>query len=243
VRVLTRSLVALASLVVLACSGEDAAPGVSARAAGTPPAVGRGSGDPREEAIYALGYSLAPVVSRYALDETEVELLAEGLRDGVLGRAPRVAPEAQRLAIRRLGEARAAAAAAAGRVAGAAFLAREAAVAGANVSDSGLIKRVVRPGDGDVPDVLDTVHMHYEGRRPDGTVFDSSLERGEPARVRLTRVIPCWTEALSGMRVGEKAHITCPPDLAYGDAGAAPRIPPGSALAFDVELLEIVRLP
>lgn len=233
-------VVALASLPVLACTGGDDARDVSEPDSAAPPSAAAGSGGPHDATLYALGFSLAPVVARYALDEAEVERLAEGLRDGVLGRAPRVPIEAQRVPIRKLGESRARAAAVAGRAASAGFLAAEAAAEGATVSDSGLIKRVLRTGDGEMPDVLDTVRMHYHGTRPDGTVFDSSRERGEPALVRLTRAIPCWVEALPSMRVGEKAHITCPADMAYGDVGAPPRVPPGMALAFDVELLEIV---
>ena len=81
--------------------------------------------------------------------------------------------------------------------------------------------------------------VHYHGTLRDGTVFDSSVERGEPATFPLDRVIPCWTEAMQKLPVGSKAVITCPSDIAYGDRGN-PRIPPGSTLAFEVELIEIV---
>ena len=81
--------------------------------------------------------------------------------------------------------------------------------------------------------------MHYEGKLTDGTVFDSSYQRNEPAEFQLNQVIPCWTEGVQRMKVGEKARLVCPPELAYGDRGAGPDIGPGATLVFDVELLAI----
>jgi FKBP-type peptidyl-prolyl cis-trans isomerase FkpA len=101
------------------------------------------------------------------------------------------------------------------------------------------VKRVVKEGSGASPALTDTVKVHYHGTLRDGTVFDSSVDRGEPAEFPLDRVIPCWTEAVQTMKVGEKAHITCPSEIAYGDRGAPPKIKGGAALAFDVELIEI----
>jgi len=123
------------------------------------------------------------------------------------------------------------------------FLAKEAAASGATKSASGLVKRVVTAGKGATPTIDDTVKVHYHGTLRDGSVFDSSVERKEPAEFPLNRVIPCWTEAVQTMKVGEKAHITCPSEIAYGDRGSPPKIKGGAALAFDVELLEIVKAP
>ena len=81
--------------------------------------------------------------------------------------------------------------------------------------------------------------MHYHGTLRDGTVFDSSVERGQPAVFRLNQVIACWTEGVQLMKVGEKARLVCPSAIAYGDRGAGGEIPPGATLVFDVELLEI----
>ena len=123
------------------------------------------------------------------------------------------------------------------------FLAKEAAAPGATKTASGLVKRVVKEGSGEAPKPEDTVKVHYHGTLRDGTVFDSSVDRKEPAEFPLNRVIPCWTEAVQTMKVGEKAHITCPSEIAYGDRGFPPKIKGGAALAFDVELLEIVKAP
>ena len=96
-----------------------------------------------------------------------------------------------------------------------------------------------REGAGSSPTATDVVRVHYHGTFPDGRVFDSSVDRGSPARFPLNRVIPCWTQALQEMKVGGKALITCPPDLAYGPNGKPPTIPPSATLVFDVELLEV----
>ena len=82
--------------------------------------------------------------------------------------------------------------------------------------------------------------MHYEGKFVDGKVFDSSRERNEPATFPLNGVIPCWTEAVQLMKVGGKAHVICPPELAYGDEGRPPQMRGGATLVFDIELLDIV---
>jgi FKBP-type peptidyl-prolyl cis-trans isomerase len=106
-----------------------------------------------------------------------------------------------------------------------------------------MVMQEIQPGSGASPSATDTVRVHYHGTLRDGTVFDSSVERGEPATFALNRVIGCWTQGLQKMTVGQKSRLICPPELAYGDRGAGPKIPPGSALVFEVELLEIVQEP
>jgi FKBP-type peptidyl-prolyl cis-trans isomerase len=239
-------LVAFLASLLLACSAQDSAssdkpkPEPAAAPEAAAPEKAPGSTD---DAVYALGYSLAHMLDRYHLSEAELETLDRGLRDGLL-KKPSAVPEDQfRADIQELGKTRTEAAAKAERAASEGFLAKEAAAPGATKTDSGLIIRVIKPGEGPKPQATDTVRVHYTGTLRDGTVFDSSVERGQPAVFPLNRVIPCWTEALEAMQVGEKAHITCPADIAYGDRGAPPRIEPGAALAFDVELLEIVPKP
>jgi FKBP-type peptidyl-prolyl cis-trans isomerase len=105
----------------------------------------------------------------------------------------------------------------------------------------GLVLKTTAEGTGDHPRANDQVKVHYEGRLADGTVFDSSLKRGEPAEFPLSGVIPCWRLALQKMRVGEKAQLTCPPEIAYGKKGSPPSIPPNATLTFDVELIAIIK--
>jgi FKBP-type peptidyl-prolyl cis-trans isomerase FkpA len=112
--------------------------------------------------------------------------------------------------------------------------------AGGEVSSvSGLTITHITEGSGARPTATDVVRVHYHGTFPNGKVFDSSVERGRPARFPLNRVIPCWTEGLQQMRVGGKAKLVCPPSIAYGAGGSPPRIPPNATLHFEVELLEI----
>jgi len=111
---------------------------------------------------------------------------------------------------------------------------------GAVKTPSGLIFRTLRPGDGPSPKATSVVKVHYEGTLIDGTVFDSSIQREEPAEFPLNGVIKCWTEGLQRMKVGEKAKLVCPPGIAYGERGVS-SIPPGSTLVFEVELLQIVK--
>ena len=123
--------------------------------------------------------------------------------------------------------------------ASAASLADNAAQEGITVTESGLQYKVLTVGDGAMPTAEDTVTVHYEGRLFDGTVFDSSLKRGEPATFLVGGVIAGWTEALQLMPVGSKWQLFIPADLAYGENGAGNVIQPNSALVFDVELLAI----
>ena len=94
-------------------------------------------------------------------------------------------------------------------------------------------------GSGAMPTAADTVTVHYAGRLADGTEFDSSIARNEPASFPLSGVISCWTQGVAQMKVGGKATLVCPPDMAYGERGAPPLIPGGATLTFEVELLAI----
>ena len=104
---------------------------------------------------------------------------------------------------------------------------------------SGLVYQSLKDGSGASPKATDTVRVHYHGTLADGKVFDSSVQRGQPAEFPLNRVIPCWTEGVQMMKVGGKAKLTCPPQIAYGSRGAAGVIPPNATLTFEVELLGI----
>jgi len=106
-------------------------------------------------------------------------------------------------------------------------------------TESGLKITHLEKGSGASPAASDVVKVHYHGTFPDGKVFDSSVDRGQPASFPLNRVIPCWTEGLQRMQVGGKARLECAPQIAYGARGAPPRIPPNATLFFEVELIEI----
>jgi len=123
------------------------------------------------------------------------------------------------------------------------FLAENAKKDGVQVTDSGLQYEVLTAVEGDAakPTAADTVKVHYHGTLIDGTVFDSSVERGEPIEFPLGNVIPGWTEGVQLMKVGEKFKFTIPANLAYGARSPSPKIPANSALVFEVELLDIVK--
>lgn len=106
-------------------------------------------------------------------------------------------------------------------------------------TESGLQYEVLESGSGASPNGQSTVVTHYHGTLLDGTVFDSSIERGEPAEFGINQVISGWTEALQLMSVGDKWRIACPPHLAYGEQGAGDSIPPNTALVFEIHLIEI----
>ena len=106
---------------------------------------------------------------------------------------------------------------------------------------SGMLYEELVAGSGASPEATDMVEVHYHGTLRDGSVFDSSVDRGAPARFPLNRVIPCWTEGVQRMKVGGKARLVCPSNIAYGDKGFPPKIPAGAVLTFEVELLQIVQ--
>jgi FKBP-type peptidyl-prolyl cis-trans isomerase FkpA/FKBP-type peptidyl-prolyl cis-trans isomerase FklB len=124
---------------------------------------------------------------------------------------------------------------------GQAFSDKAAAEKGASKTASGLVITTIKAGSGPSPKATDRVKVNYTGSLIDGTVFDSSTQRHEPAVLQLNGVIPCWTEGLQLMKVGGKSKLICPSAIAYGDKGAPPKIKPGATLVFEVELLEILK--
>ena len=122
---------------------------------------------------------------------------------------------------------------------GAAFLTANAGKEGVITTASGLQYKVIKSGTGESPKLTDTVRVHYQGTLIDGTIFDSSIQRGQPISFPVNRVIPGWTEALQLMKVGDKWQLFIPAKLAYGDQSPSPAIPANSVLIFEVELLGI----
>jgi FKBP-type peptidyl-prolyl cis-trans isomerase FkpA len=194
-----------------------------------------------DKTLYALGLAMSRNLSPFNLTAAEVEFVKAGLADGVLNKQAKVDLDAYGPKIQTLIQARAAAGAAVEKKAAQAFLDKAAAEKGATKTASGLIYSEITPGTGEQPKATDKVKVHYTGTLTDGSVFDSSVQRGEPATFPLKGVIPCWTEGVQLMKVGGKGKLICPSDLAYGDHGSPPKIKPGAALVFEVELLEIVK--
>ena len=122
---------------------------------------------------------------------------------------------------------------------GVAYLAENSTKEGVTTTESGLQYEVLSKGEGSSPTPQDNVTVHYTGTLTDGTVFDSSVERGEPATFGVSQVIPGWTEALQLMSVGDKFRLVIPSELAYGQRGSGAKIAPNSTLVFEVELLKI----
>lgn len=194
-----------------------------------------------QKSLYALGLVVSDNLSMFNLTEAELQIVEAGLKDGVLHRERKVDLAAYGPRLQGLAQSRASAGAQSDKVAGATFLAKAATESGALKTPAGFVIKEIVPGSGPSPKPTDKVKVHYKGTLIDGTVFDSSIDRGEPAVFALNSVIPCWTQGVQMMKVGGKSRLVCPSDLAYGDRGAAPRIRPGATLVFEVELLEIVK--
>jgi FKBP-type peptidyl-prolyl cis-trans isomerase FkpA/FKBP-type peptidyl-prolyl cis-trans isomerase FklB len=192
----------------------------------------------QDRTLYALGAALANTLQPFGLSAAELELVKSGLTDGVLGR-PKIDPSEHMGKIQELREQRAVAVSAAEKKAGDAYVAKAAKEPGARKLESGVVVIPVKPGTGASPKATDKVKVHYHGTLTDGTVFDSSVKRGQPVSFPLGGVIKCWTEGVQQMKVGGKSRLVCPSDTAYGDRGAPPRIKPGATLVFEVELLDI----
>ncbi len=194
-----------------------------------------------QKTLYTLGIAISRSLTSFNLSEAELDVVKAGMTDGVLHRSPPIDIDAYGPKLQAFQQARATAGAAVEKKAAQAFLDKAAAEKGATKTSSGLIITTIKPGTGASPKAGDTVKVHYHGTLADGTVFDSSVQRGEPATFPLNGVIPCWTEGVQLMKVGGKSRLVCPSNLAYGDRGAPPRIKPGAALVFEVELLDIVK--
>ncbi len=194
-----------------------------------------------EKAFYSIGAGLSQQFdSIKPIGEREIEVLVQGLRDGIEGKTLAVEQQEGAQLVRSLIQARQGAAAEAEKKASTDFAAAEANKPGAKKTESGLIYTAIKEGTGEFPTATNTVSVHYHGTLRDGTVFDSSVERGEPAEFPLNRVIPCWTEGVAMMKAGGKSRLVCPSEIAYGDRSTG-RIPGGATLIFEVELLEIVK--
>jgi FKBP-type peptidyl-prolyl cis-trans isomerase FkpA len=191
-----------------------------------------------EKTIYALGLSMYKSLGQFDLSGHELEVIERALADAAAGKpaielnewAPKIGPLARERSGRVVERQKAMSKA---------YLEKAAAEPGAVRTASGLIYREVKAGSGESPKATDTVKVQYRGTLVDGTEFDSSYRRNQPAQFALNGVIKCWTEGVQMMKTGGKAVLVCPSDLAYGDQGR-PSIPGGATLIFEIELSEIV---
>ena len=194
-----------------------------------------------QKTLYALGLLISRSLGSFSLSEAELAVVQAAVADGVLKREQKVDLQVYGPKVQELQTARLAVSSATEKKAGQGYLDKAATEKGAVRTASGLIVTTIKPGTGPSPKPTDTVKVHYHGTLTDGTVFDSSVQRKEPASFPLNQVIPCWTEGVQTMKVGGKSRFVCPSTIAYGDRGAPPTIKPGATLVFEVELLEIVK--
>ncbi len=192
-----------------------------------------------ERIVYAIGLSIAERLGEFELDENEIELVKNGLGDG-LRENPQVSLRMWGHRVEGFRRARMEQTALREKALSAEFLAKIAAEKGVEKLPSKLLYKELVEGSGNLPSRTDRVKVHYHGTLVDGTVFDSSVQRGRPGTFGLDGVIACWTEGLQKMKVGGKSRLVCPPEIAYGTKGKPGKIRPGAVLTFEVELLEIL---
>lgn len=198
-----------------------------------------------DQASYGVGLNIGRQLSREEVD-MNADAIAAGIKDALANAEPRIGEDVIKAAFDKIREEQTMKQEAlndAAAKAGQDFLAENAKRDGVTVTESGLQYEVmVAAADGQpMPEASDTVRVHYHGTLIDGTVFDSSVERGEPAQFPVTGVIRGWVEALQMMKVGDKWKLSIPAELAYGARSPSPRIPANSVLVFEVELLDIVK--
>lgn len=196
-----------------------------------------------QQASYGVGRQMGEQLASNAFEGVDAEAVAAGLKDALGGQPSVVSQEDLAKAFQVITERMQAAEAEKAKTLGAegeAFLAENAKRDEVTVTASGLQFEVLVAGDGEKPTASSTVRTHYHGTLIDGTVFDSSVDRGEPAEFPVNGVIAGWTEALQMMPIGSKWKLTLPYNLAYGERGAGGAIGPYATLVFEVELLAIV---
>lgn len=191
-----------------------------------------------DQTLYALGLRCGYDLMGFALGDAELAAVERGLRDGAQRRPPEVNERAYAGRIDELLARRRGIAAGREEVASREWLAKLERELPGRPLPGGARYLELRPGAGPGPAPGDVVELHFHGRLRDGTVFDSSVERGLPLRVELDRLFPCWRDGLQQMRVGGKARLLCPASTAYGELGTR-RVPGGAALDLEVELLAL----
>lgn len=192
-----------------------------------------------DKTFYAMGYMLGGNLKRLDLNDKELAALYKGLHASAKGTKAEVELPTYQAKIQEVFKARMDKVAKGEKDKGQKFLETFLKEEGVKKTESGLAYKVLKAGEGKQPGPKDVVEVHYHGTLIDGTVFDSSVDRGKTISFPLDRVIKGWTEGLQLMKEGGKAKFVIPSDLAYGDAGAPPKIPGGSTLVFEVELFKV----
>ncbi len=190
-----------------------------------------------QKTIYALGLVMGNQIKPFSMSESELEIFKRAISDSAANK-PAVKLEEWGPKINDLARARATQGSSKEKDSGKQYQDKAAAEPGAVRSPSGMIYRELKAGSGASPKATDNVKVNYRGTLIDGTEFDSSYKRNAPFDVPLNQVIPCWTEGVQKLKIGGKAQLVCPSDIAYGDDGR-PGIPAGATLVFEVELLGI----
>lgn len=189
---------------------------------------------------YAIGLSLGDNFKKDKLDSLDLEIMMKGIKAVLNGDSLAFDAKTSQATIQSYFGAKQKREGEANLAKGRKYLEENGKKSGVKTLPDGLQYEVIKEGTGATPGDTQTVEVHYHGTLIDGTVFDSSVERGQPAQFPVNRVIKGWTEALQMMKVGSKWKLTIPPDLAYGDRGQG-KIPANSVLIFEVELLNVVK--
>ena len=189
---------------------------------------------------YGLGMGIGQNLQSMGISNMNIEDFVKGISDVLAGGKTEMSHAEAQKVVNEHFQKLAQEAYAQNKAAGEAFLAENAKKEGVVVLPSGLQYQVLAEGNGKKPSATDRVQCHYEGTLIDGTIFDSSIKRGEPAVFGVNQVIKGWVEALQLMQEGAKWRLYIPDDMAYGEHGAGEMIPPYSALVFDVELIKVL---
>ncbi|MBL7664683.1 MAG: FKBP-type peptidyl-prolyl cis-trans isomerase [Bacteriovoracaceae bacterium] len=197
--------------------------------------------DENDKTLYAMGVMLGSNLQRLELNDKELNALFKGLKHASTGKQPEVEMAMYQPKIQDLFRDRMQKVVEVEKKKGDEFMAKFLKEEGAKKTASGLAYKPIKEGTGKAPKEEETVEVHYHGTLTDGTVFDSSVERNKTISFPLNRVIKGWTEGLQLMKEGGKYRFVIPADLAYGEAGAPPKIPGGATLVFDVELFKVTK--
>lgn len=193
-----------------------------------------------QKTLYTVGFMMGSRMAPLSLTDDEIAALAQGLKDSAKNATAAVKTDDYRAKVPEFFKAKMSKVSEQVKKDGDSYMDKFLKEAGAMKLDSGLAYKITKEGTGAMPKAEDNVKVHYHGTLVDGTVFDSSKDRGEPVTFPLNRVIKGWTEGLQKVKTGGSIKLVIPSALAYGDGGVPPKIPGGATLVFEVELLEIV---